>query len=189
MTEREVMPRFPTSGQIIGALLAKLGVEHPVLQSRTARRYFSADLEHLVKDSTKAKIMGAIAEVLTDSGFIASPQARGDGYKPGSSFASMLQWHAGHWDLVRSFLRRRTMNVLPSNLHKVWEGIRQTCSHRSGSQVSRPPASCRVGSGSSGIAKLCQPNGPRRLSQPKCGGKLGTPLRISLRRSRWTTIP
>ena len=68
MTEREVTPRLPTSGQIIGAVVSKLGIKHPKLQSRTARRYFAADLEHLVKDSTRAEIIGAIAEVLTDSG-------------------------------------------------------------------------------------------------------------------------
>ena len=121
MTEREAMPCLPTSGQIIGALVAKLGVKHPVLQSRTARRYFSADLEHLVKDSTRGKIIGAIAEALTDSGFVASPQIREDNYKPAPTLASMLQWHADHWDLLRSFLRRRIMNVLPSHLPKVWE--------------------------------------------------------------------
>ena len=121
MTEREVMPRLPTSGQIIGALVAKLGVKHPLLQSRTARRYFSADLEHLVKDSTREEIIGAIAEVLTDSGFIASPQVREDNHKPAPTLASMLQWHSDNWDLVRSFLRRRTMHVLPSHLPKVWE--------------------------------------------------------------------
>ena len=121
MTEREVTPRFPTSGQIVGALVAKLGIKHSVLQSRNARRYFSADLEHLVKDSTREEIIGAIAEVLTDSGFIASPQVREDNYEPASALASMLQWHADHWDLLRSYMRRRTMNVLPSNLPKVWE--------------------------------------------------------------------
>ena len=74
MTEGEAMPRLPTSGQIIGALVTNLGIKHPVLQSRTARRYFSADLEHLVKDSTRAEIIEAIAEVLTESGFIAAPR-------------------------------------------------------------------------------------------------------------------
>ena len=121
MTEREAMPRLPTSGQVIGALVAKLGIKHPVLQSRTARRYFSADPEYLVKDSTKKKIIGTIADVLTDSGFIASPQVGEDNYEAGPTLASMLQWHADNWDLLRSFLRRRTMNVLPSNLPKVWE--------------------------------------------------------------------
>ena len=31
MTEREATPRLPTSGQIIGALVAKLGIKHTVL--------------------------------------------------------------------------------------------------------------------------------------------------------------
>ena len=120
MTEREVMPRLPTSGQIIGALVEKLGVKHPFLQNRTARRYFSADPEHLVKDSTKEEIIDALAEVLTDSGFIASPQVGENNHKPPPPLSSTLRWHADHWDLLRSFLRRRTMNVLPRNLPKIW---------------------------------------------------------------------
>ena len=120
MTEREVTHRLPTSGQILGALVARLGIKHAELQSRTARRYFSADLEHLVKDSSRDKIIGAIAEVLTGSGLVPSPQVEVDDYGQ-SVLASMLQWHADHWDLLRSFIRRRTTRVLPSNLPKVWE--------------------------------------------------------------------
>ena len=120
MTEREKKPRLPTSGQILGALVAKLGITHAELQSRTARRYFSADLEYLVKDSSREKIIGAIAEVLTDSGLVASPQVGEEDYKQSES-ASMLQWHADNWDLLRSFIHRRTMSVLPSHLPKVWE--------------------------------------------------------------------
>ena len=121
MTEREVPPRLPTSGQIIGALVTRLGIRHPVLQSRTARRYFSAAPERLVKDSTRAEIIEAIAEVLTGSGFIASQQTKEDNYDPAPALASMLQWHADNWDLLRSFLRRRIMRVQPGNLPKIWE--------------------------------------------------------------------
>ena len=120
MTERDVTPRLPTSGQILGALVTRLGIRHPELQSRTARRYFSADLEHLVKDSSREEITGAIAEVLTYSGLVASPQVEVDDYRQ-SALASMLRWHADHWDLLRSFIRRRTSRVLPSNLPRVWE--------------------------------------------------------------------
>ena len=120
MAEREVMPRLPTSGQIIGALVAKLDIKHPLLRSRTARRYFSGDAEHLVKDSNRENIIEAIAEVLTESGFIKSPQAEEDDYQLAPSLASMLQWHADNWDLQRSFLRRRMTKVLPSKLPKVW---------------------------------------------------------------------
>lgn len=121
MTEREEMPRLPTSGQILGTLVTRLGIKHSVLQSRNARRYFSADTEYLVKDSTKAEIIGAIAEVLINSGFITSQQMREDNFKAVSTLASMLQWHADHWDLLRSFMRRRTIRVLPGNLPRVWE--------------------------------------------------------------------
>ena len=120
MTEREMTPRLPTSGQILGAVVARLGIRHTELQSRTARRYFSADLEHLVKDSSREKIIAAIAEVLTGSRLVASPQVGVDDHRQ-SALASMLRWHADHWDLLRSFVRRRTARVLPSNLPKVWE--------------------------------------------------------------------
>ena len=121
MTEREVTPRLPTSGQIIGALVTRLGIRHPVLQSRTARRYFSAAPERLVKDSTRAEIIEAIAEVLTGSGFIAPQQTKEDKHDAAPALASMLQWHADNWDLLRSFLRRRIMRVQPGNLPKIWE--------------------------------------------------------------------
>ena len=121
VNEREVMPRLPTSGQIMGALVTKLGVKHPLLQSRTARRFFSGDPEYLVKDSTREEIIGAIAEVLTESGFIRASQVGEHNHAPLPTLASTLEWHADNWDLFRSFLRRRTMNILPSNLPKVWE--------------------------------------------------------------------
>ncbi len=121
MAEREVNPRLPTSGQILGALVSRLGIKHHLLQNRTARRYFTGDPERLVKDSTREEIIGAIAQVLTDSGFVESPQEREANYKSAPILASMLQWHADHWDLTRSFLRRRTIGVLPGNLSKVWE--------------------------------------------------------------------
>lgn len=120
MTEREVTPRLPTSGQILGALVSRLGIRHPELQSRTARRYFSADPERLVKESSREKVIGAIAEALTGSGLVAPPQAGVDdaGQK---ALASLLRWHADHWDLLRSFVRRKVMRVFPSHLPRVWE--------------------------------------------------------------------
>ena len=120
MAEREVMPRLPTSGQIIGALVAKLDIKHPLLRSRTARRYFSGDAEHLVKDSNREDIIEAIAEVLTESRFIKSTHTGEKDYQLASSLASMLQWHVDNWDLQRSFLRRRMTKILPSKLPKVW---------------------------------------------------------------------
>ncbi len=121
MTEHEVMPHLPTSGQILGALVGKLGIRPETLRDRTARRYYAADLKHLVKDSTREEIIGNIAEVLTDSGFVAPQEVREDNYALAPTLASMLQWHADNWDLVRSFMRRRTMPVLSSNLSEVWQ--------------------------------------------------------------------
>ncbi len=123
MTEREVTPRLPTSGQIIGALVKKLGIKHPNLQwsTGTPRRYFSADPERLVKDSSRDEIIGAIAETLANSGFVGSLQTKESNYEPVPALAATLKWHAENWDLFRSFLRRRTMQVLPSHLPKVWE--------------------------------------------------------------------
>ena len=123
MTEREVMPRLPTSGQIIGALVTRLGIRHPILQHRNARRYFAADPERLVKDTTRAEIIGTIAEVLTDAGFVSSPQMRESNYESAPALSATLQWHADHWDLMRSSVRRRTVSVLPSRLPKVWEAF------------------------------------------------------------------
>ena len=119
MTEREIILRLPTSGQIIGALVAGLGIKHERLQSRTARRYFSGDPEQLVKDSNREEIIGVLADVLTGSGFISSLQVAEGNDRPAPTLASMLQWHADNWDLSRSFLRRRTASVLPSNLPKI----------------------------------------------------------------------
>ena len=121
MPEREITPQLPTSGQIVGALVTRLGISHPVLQKRTTRRYFAADLEHLVKETTRAEIIGAVAEVLTDTGFVATPQSRENDYELQSALASILLWHADDWDLLRSFVRRRTMSVLPCDLPKIWE--------------------------------------------------------------------
>ena len=67
MIEREVTPHLPTSGQIIGALVARLGLKEPSLQSRTARRYFAGRLEELVKDKTEDEIIGDVARALSNS--------------------------------------------------------------------------------------------------------------------------
>ncbi len=119
--EREVMPRLPTSGQIIGALVTRLGIRHPVLQHRNARRYFAADPERLVKDSTKAEIIDALAEVLTGAGFVSPAPERESNHQSAPALSSMLQWHTDHWDLMRSGTRRRTVSVEPSHLPQVWE--------------------------------------------------------------------
>ena len=121
--EREVMPRLPTSGQILGALVTRLGISLPARQQRNARRYFAADPERLVKGATRAEIIDAVAEALADAGFVSSPQAGESDHEATPSLSSVLQWHADHWDLMRSSVRRRTVSVVPSRLPKVWEAF------------------------------------------------------------------
>ena len=121
MTERKSKPYLPTSGQIIGALVTRLGIRHPTLQHRKARRYFAADPERLVKGTTRSEIIDAVAEVLTDAGFISLPQARESNDESPPALSAVLRWHADNWDLMRSSVRRRTTSVLPSHMPKVWE--------------------------------------------------------------------
>ena len=121
MAEHEVVPHLPTSGQIIGALVTRLRIRHPVLQRTSARRYFSGNAENLVRDSTREEIITAIAEALTASGFISTPESREGDSEPAARLAAMLLWHADNWDLSRTFLRRRMAHVTPENLSKVWE--------------------------------------------------------------------
>ena len=154
MTEREVTPRFPTSGQIVGALVAKLGIKHSVLQSRNARRYFSADLEHLVKDSTREEIIGAIAEVLTDSGFIASPQGKGGQLRASIRVGLHATVACGSLGSVTVLHAPKDDERPAQQFAEGLGGLHKTCSHRSGSQVSRSPASCRVISGISGFTRF-----------------------------------
>ena len=73
--EREVTPPLPTSGQVLGSVVKNLGIKHHVLQSKTARRYFSGRLDDRVKESSRAEIIGAISDVMVDSGFGAATRS------------------------------------------------------------------------------------------------------------------
>ena len=118
--EREVSPQLPTSGQIFGALVKKLGVSHVLLQSRTARRFFSGRMEHRVKESTRGEIIEAIAEVLADVGLAAGVGEGDDSPAPAAALADLLDWHAVNWERWRNFMRPRMMRVLPPHLPTVW---------------------------------------------------------------------
>ena len=118
--EREVSPPLPTSGQIFGSLVKNLGIRHALLQSRTARRFFSGRLEQQVKESTRAEIIGAIAEVLSDIGLAEVPRKGDDDATPAAVLADLLDWHGVNWERWRDFMRPRMMRVLPSHLSVVW---------------------------------------------------------------------
>ena len=120
--EREVTPKLPTSGQILGVLVRALGINHPELQSKTAQRYFSGRLEKRVKESSRERIIGAIAETLADSVIVSESVAgeNPEGSAASPALAEMLDWHAVNWDRLRAFLQPRMMRVYPSHLAPVW---------------------------------------------------------------------
>ena len=118
--EREVSPPLPTSGQIFGGLVKNLGISHALLQSRTARRFFSGRMEQHVKESTRAEVIEAIAEVLSDIGLAEAPGKGDDNATPAAVLADLLDWHGVNWARWRDFMRPRMMRVLPSHLPAVW---------------------------------------------------------------------
>ena len=119
--EREVTPPLPTSGHVLGAVVKNLGIKHHVLQSKTARRYFSGRLDDRVKESSRKEIIGAISDVMVDSVFGATPGSEEDASFDSSIITSILDWHAVEWDRMRAILRPRMNRVLPSHLVEVWQ--------------------------------------------------------------------
>ena len=116
--EREVSPHLPTSGQILGALVKSMGPSHPSLRSKTAQRYFSGRQDRLVKESSRSEIVEAVADSLADLGFATPPRA-GEATS-GSALAPLLDWHALHWDRLRTLILPRMSRVYPSHLSDVW---------------------------------------------------------------------
>ena len=72
--ESEVVPGLPTSGQVLGALVKTLDINHRKLRSKTARRFFSGRLNNRVKESSRKEIIAAIAHSLADVGLAACPR-------------------------------------------------------------------------------------------------------------------
>ena len=118
--QREATPNLPTSGQILGVLVRSLGITHPNLRDKTAQRYFSGRLENRVKESSRDRIIAAIAETLADSILVATPVREDEECSDSSWLATVLDWHAVNWDRFRSFLRPRMMRVYPDHWALVW---------------------------------------------------------------------
>lgn len=116
--EREVSPHLPTSGQILGALVRNLGLSNTVLRSKQAQRYFSGRPEIPVKDSTRSKILEAVADALAVLGL--APVHHLGKRASASEIAPFLEWHALRWDQFRTFLLPRMARVYPSHLGAVW---------------------------------------------------------------------
>ena len=117
--ESEGPPQLPTSGQILGILVKCMGLSDPTLRSKTAQRHFSGRLENLVKVSSRSEIIEAISAGLTKLRL--EPNSRAGEETVASALASMLDWHAAHWDRLRAFLLPRMSRVYPSHLAAVWQ--------------------------------------------------------------------
>ena len=59
MQEEQLGPNLPSSGQILGVMVGWLGIKNPMLQDRTARRYFAGQS---ILEDRKKEIIAAIAE-------------------------------------------------------------------------------------------------------------------------------
>ena len=73
MTEPTAGPRpilTVYSGEIIGAVVDALGLDHGLLKAKTARRFFSGKS---VSDHSSSQIYGAIAQVLVEAGLVTIP--------------------------------------------------------------------------------------------------------------------
>ena len=116
MEQSQVMPLLPASGQVIGTLVRRLGIYHPKLRSKTARRYFSGRLEDRIKDSSRDEILGAVAEVLAGLGINAAPPEAYQDEERLLTLKATLAWHATNWDQLRSFLRTRMVQIHPDHL-------------------------------------------------------------------------
>lgn len=119
--EREAMPQLPTSGQALGALAKSLGVNVPVLSSKTIRRYSSGRLEDRVKESTRREIIDAISDALAELGLDVSPKTGDESAAEVPSWVDILDGHAINWDQMRAFLLPRMMRVLPRHHADVWQ--------------------------------------------------------------------
>ena len=118
-SESEVSPQLPTSGQIMGVLVKSLGLDDHRLRSKTAQRYFSGRLDAIVKESSRKEIIEATSDALATLGFQTNLKTEEE--TSHSALAAILDWHAVHWDRMRTFLLPRMSRVYPSHLADVWQ--------------------------------------------------------------------
>ena len=117
--ESEIPAQLPTSGQILGVLVKSLGLDDYRLNSKTAQRYFSGRLENIVKETSRSEIILAVSEALSGLGFQANLRTGEE--TSASVLAPTIEWHAVHWDTLRTFLLPRMSRVYPSHLADVWK--------------------------------------------------------------------
>ena len=89
-----VMPVY--SGQIIGAVVKALNLDHGVLKGKTARRFFAG---RSVSEYSHAQILRAIGEVLVETGIVPVPPAFGKyGISMPEIIAKAVERESQRWD-------------------------------------------------------------------------------------------
>ena len=120
MAEPDRKPSVPTSGQILGALVASLGIQDKSLNSKTAWRLFSGSPARIVKPSSKRRIFDALARKVVEAGLLQFRETPSRGVISPSTLAVLLEFHADRWDEFRAFLHPRTSKLERKNHPVVW---------------------------------------------------------------------
>ena len=119
MTNPDITPDFPASGQAIGFFIKSLDFPHKRLRTKTAQRYFSGDMDSIVLEKSRSMIFDAVADTLIQVGII--PLRGGYGKREfASPVADVIKTQAGYWDALSAMLRPRLPQINPDNLPKVY---------------------------------------------------------------------
>ena len=120
MAEPDTKPSVPTSGQILGALVASLGIQDKSLNSKTAWRLFSGSPARIVKPSSKRRIFDALARKVVEAGLLQIRETPSRGVISPVALVALLEFHAARWDEFRAFLHPRTSKFERKNHPVVW---------------------------------------------------------------------
>ena len=119
MSDPDITPDFPTSGQAIGFFIKSLDFPHKRLRTKTASRYFSGSMDSIVLEKSRTGIFDAVAEVLVDMGV--TPMSEDDDRKEVvDSIAYAIRMQAANWDEFRTRIRPRLTPVNPENLARIY---------------------------------------------------------------------
>ncbi len=101
--------RAPLSGTVLGAMVKELGLQSPVLMTKTAKRYFGG---RRVKDDSKLEIMEALGQALVDQKVIpSSPFLDREGIPLAKVIGSGVVWYADQWDRLVGYMHSASAPV------------------------------------------------------------------------------
>ena len=106
-TQRTLQPMLPVySGQVIGAVVKALDLDHPVLKERTARRFFAG---RTVSEYSHTQILRAIAQVLVETGIVPVPSAFEEyGISMPNIVAETIARESQRWDKLVATMQSRS---------------------------------------------------------------------------------